>query len=126
MQYDYDESMAGIYRQIFVKAFKKNIDDALFSFIIVDSVNDKTDYYHEMWSYAKEKGFEVGLKYNTTMSDENVNFSHTQKMIKISLYRFTSPSFCVILNEVLNATFTPDARRMFKGYMMDGKPRLVI
>lgn len=58
-EYDYDESMAGIYRQIFVKAFKKNIDDALFSFIIVDSVNDKTDYYHEMWSYAKEKGFEV-------------------------------------------------------------------
>jgi len=58
-EYDYDEAMAGKYRCIFMKTFKKNIDDGLFSFIIVDSVNDKTDHFREMWSYAKQKGFEV-------------------------------------------------------------------
>lgn len=51
--------MAEKYRGLFLKTFKKNIDDGLFSFIIVDSVNEKRDHFHEMWSYAKKKGFEV-------------------------------------------------------------------
>ena len=89
--------MTRSYRKIFVKAFKKNIDDALFSFIIVDSVNDKTDYYHEMWSYAKEKGFEVRFKCNITMLHKDVNLGKTQKMIQLSLFRYTLPNFCVIL-----------------------------
>ncbi len=51
--------MAGRYREIFAKSFKKQVDDDLFSFLIVDSVNDRTSHYEEMWSHAKQRGFEV-------------------------------------------------------------------
>ena len=35
------------------------MDDGLFSFIMVDAVNDKTEHYKEMYDYAKLKGFGV-------------------------------------------------------------------
>lgn len=59
LQYEYEDCQAKRYREIFVKSVKKNLDDGLFSFIIVDGINDKTDHYQEMWSHAKQKGFEV-------------------------------------------------------------------
>ena len=58
-KYEYEEALVERYREIFVKSFKKQIDDGLFPFIIVDCINDKTRHYEEMWSYAKQKGFEV-------------------------------------------------------------------
>ncbi len=47
------------YRQSLAKSFKKQIDDGLSTFIIVDCVNDKTRHYEHMWSHAKQRGFEV-------------------------------------------------------------------
>ncbi len=51
--------MEDIYRQSLVKSFKKQVDDGYFTFLIVDCINDKTKHYSEMWSYAKQRGFEV-------------------------------------------------------------------
>ena len=58
-QYEYEKEMEQSYRNSLVKSFKKQIDDGYFSLILVDCINDKTDYYQPMWSYAKQKGFEV-------------------------------------------------------------------
>ena len=59
MKYEYDAELESSYRSSLVKSFKKQIDDGYFSFILVDCINDKTEHYRPMWSYAKQKGFEV-------------------------------------------------------------------
>ncbi|KAK4887026.1 hypothetical protein RN001_003297 [Aquatica leii] len=59
MVYEYEEDMEGIYRQSLMKSFKKTITDGYFNFIIVDNVNDKVKYFGEMWSFAKQNGFQV-------------------------------------------------------------------
>jgi YLP motif-containing protein 1 len=51
--------MEKVYQASLIKAFKKQVDDGYFPFILVDSINDKTEHYQPMWSYAKQKGFEV-------------------------------------------------------------------
>jgi len=58
-EYEYEPEMADSYRQSLVKTFKKNVDDGFFNFIIVDCVNDKTSHYQDMWSHAKQRGFEA-------------------------------------------------------------------
>ena len=58
-QYEYEAELETSYRTSLVKSFKKQIDDGYFSFIMVDCINSKTSHYQEMWSYAKQKGFEV-------------------------------------------------------------------
>ncbi|XP_059096221.1 YLP motif-containing protein 1-like isoform X2 [Tigriopus californicus] len=57
--YEYEPELEPNFRQSLVKSFKKQIDDGYFSFIMVDCINDKTEHFEEMWSYAKQKGFEV-------------------------------------------------------------------
>ena len=57
--YEYDEADAAMYRVSLKKAFKKQCDDSLFNFLIVDGVNAKTEHYAEIYDYAKAKGFEV-------------------------------------------------------------------
>ena len=59
MQYEYEEQLAIPYRSSLLKSFKKQVENGLFSFIMVDCVNDKTSHYEEMWSFAKQRGFEV-------------------------------------------------------------------
>lgn len=59
MVYEYEPSMEGAYRQSMLKTFKKTVTDGYFSFIIVDNVNDKVKYFGEMWSFAKQNGFQV-------------------------------------------------------------------
>ena len=59
LKYEYEKEMEKSYRTSLVKSFKKQIDDGYFSLILVDCINDKTEYYQPMWSYAKQKGFEV-------------------------------------------------------------------
>ena len=73
-KYEYEEEMEKSYRASLVKSFKKQIDDGYFSMILVDCINDKTDHYQPIWSYAKQKGFEVSTfthnqaKYKQIMS----------------------------------------------------------
>lgn len=57
--YEYDAAMENSYRQSLIKSFKKQVDNLLFNFIIVDAVFDKVDHFEEIWSYAKSKGFQV-------------------------------------------------------------------
>ncbi|EFA01550.2 hypothetical protein TcasGA2_TC007111 [Tribolium castaneum] len=59
MVYEYEAEMEESYRTSLIKSFKKTITDGYFSFIIVDNVNDKVKYFGEMWSYAKQYGFQV-------------------------------------------------------------------
>ncbi|KAK5643653.1 hypothetical protein RI129_007498 [Pyrocoelia pectoralis] len=59
MVYEYEEDMEASYRQSLMKSFKKTITDGYFTFIIVDNVNDKVKYFGEMWSFAKQNGFQV-------------------------------------------------------------------
>lgn len=59
MVYEYEEGMEASYRNSLFKSFKKTITDGYFPFIIVDNVNDKVKYFGEMWSFAKQNGFQV-------------------------------------------------------------------
>lgn len=59
MIYEYEAEMEESYRTSFVKSFKKTITDGYFPFVIVDNVNDKVKYFGEMWSFAKQNGFQV-------------------------------------------------------------------
>merc|ERR1711874_7070 len=56
---NHDPDMEEAYRGSLVKTFKKNIDDCLFSVIIVDAINNHVDHFRSMWSHAKQNGFEV-------------------------------------------------------------------
>ncbi|RLU15043.1 hypothetical protein DMN91_012930 [Ooceraea biroi] len=59
MVYEYEEAMEQSYITSLVKAFKKNITDGFFNFIILDCINEKITDYEEMWNFAKSKGFKV-------------------------------------------------------------------
>ena len=59
MEYRYEETMEPEYVNHLIKAFKKNVTDGFFNFIILDSINEKITDYEEMWSFAKTKGFKV-------------------------------------------------------------------
>lgn len=59
MVYEYEEVMESSYTASLGKAFKKNITDGFFNFIILDSINEKITDYEELWSFAKSKGFKV-------------------------------------------------------------------
>ncbi|XP_044747679.1 YLP motif-containing protein 1-like isoform X2 [Coccinella septempunctata] len=59
MVYEFEAGMEESYRNSLVKSFKKTITDGYFPFIIVDNVNDKVKYFGEMWSFAKQNGFQV-------------------------------------------------------------------
>lgn len=58
-EYEYEAELEDSYRASLVKSFKKQVDDGYFDFIMVDCINNLTKHYEEMWSYAKQKGFEV-------------------------------------------------------------------
>ncbi|KAI5716232.1 hypothetical protein M8J76_003213 [Diaphorina citri] len=58
-EYEYEKELEESYRQSLVKSFKKNVNDAYFSFIIVDANNDQLSHYSEMYLHAKSKGFAV-------------------------------------------------------------------
>ncbi|XP_050299243.1 YLP motif-containing protein 1-like isoform X2 [Anthonomus grandis grandis] len=59
MTYEYEAEMEESYRQSLIKSFKKTITDGYFSFVIVDNVNQKVKNFGEMWSFAKQNGFQV-------------------------------------------------------------------
>lgn len=61
MVYEYEAEMEESYRSSLIKSFKKTITDGYFSFIIVDNINDKVKYFGEMWSFAKQNGFQVWI-----------------------------------------------------------------
>ncbi|XP_024940143.1 uncharacterized protein LOC107267198 isoform X2 [Cephus cinctus] len=59
MVYEYEEGMEQSYLASLIKAFKKNVTDGFFNFIILDCINEKISDYEDMWTFAKTKGFRV-------------------------------------------------------------------
>lgn len=59
MKYEYDDAMESVYQAALLKAFKKTISDGYFQFIIVDAMNKYAKEVDQMWSFAKQKGFQV-------------------------------------------------------------------
>ena len=49
------------YRGNLVRSFKKTLEDGFFTFVILDAVNDKIEYFSECYETAKNSGFEVKL-----------------------------------------------------------------
>ncbi|XP_033125870.1 uncharacterized protein LOC117123911 isoform X2 [Anneissia japonica] len=59
MEYEFEPEMEETYRASLLKSFKKTVDSGLFSFIILDAINNKKEHYDQFWSYGRSKGFEV-------------------------------------------------------------------
>ncbi|XP_066259356.1 YLP motif-containing protein 1-like isoform X1 [Euwallacea similis] len=59
MTYEYEAEMEGAYQQSLIKSFKKTVTDGYFHFIVVDNINQKVRNFGEMWSFAKQNGFQV-------------------------------------------------------------------
>ena len=89
MVYEYEEAMEQSYIASLVKAFKKNITDGFFNFIILDCINEKISDYEEMWSFAKTKGFKVSCSLKFRTDEEKNNF------LKIFFYVNVYRCMCV-------------------------------
>ena len=59
MVYEYEPHLEESYRLSLIRSFKKTITDGYFSFIVVDNVNQRVRNFGEMWSFAKQNGFQV-------------------------------------------------------------------
>ncbi|KAF7270560.1 hypothetical protein GWI33_016512 [Rhynchophorus ferrugineus] len=85
MVYEYEREMEEIYRQSLIKSFKKTVTDGYFNFIVVDNVNQKVKNFGEMWSFAKQNGFQVyicELELDPQMCSRRNVHNRTQKDIE--------------------------------------------
>ncbi|KAL5725014.1 hypothetical protein ACHQM5_008211 [Ranunculus cassubicifolius] len=61
MEYCYEPEMEELYRSSMLKAFKKTLEDGVFTFIIVDDRNLRVADFAQFWAIAKRSGYEVYL-----------------------------------------------------------------
>ncbi|KAI3685148.1 hypothetical protein L6452_34383 [Arctium lappa] len=61
MEYCYEPEMEEAYRASMLKAFKKTLDEGIYSFIIVDDRNLRVADFAQFWATAKRSGYEVYL-----------------------------------------------------------------
>lgn len=61
MEYCYEPEMEEAYRSSMLKAFKKTVEEGVFSFIIVDDRNLRVADFAQFWAIAKRSGYEVYL-----------------------------------------------------------------
>ncbi|KAG0462937.1 hypothetical protein HPP92_021413 [Vanilla planifolia] len=59
IEYCYEPEMEEAYRSSMLKAFKKTLDDGVFSFVIVDDRNLRVADFAQFWAIAKRMGYEV-------------------------------------------------------------------
>ncbi|CAI9753880.1 unnamed protein product [Fraxinus pennsylvanica] len=59
MEYCYEPEMEEAYRSSMLKAFKKTLDEGVFSFVIVDDRNLRVADFAQFWAIAKRSGYEV-------------------------------------------------------------------
>ncbi|XP_048445348.1 YLP motif-containing protein 1 isoform X3 [Pyrus x bretschneideri] len=59
MEYCYEPEMEEAYRSSMLKAFKKTLDEGVFTFIIVDDRNLRIADFAQFWAIAKSSGYEV-------------------------------------------------------------------
>ncbi|KAD6119353.1 hypothetical protein E3N88_10624 [Mikania micrantha] len=61
MEYCYEPEMEEAYRASMLKAFKKTLDEGVYSFIIVDDRNLRVADFAQFWATAKRSGYDVYL-----------------------------------------------------------------
>ncbi|XP_020679770.1 uncharacterized protein LOC110097619 isoform X2 [Dendrobium catenatum] len=61
IEYCYEPEMEEAYRSSMLKAFKKTMDDGIFTFVIVDDRNLRVADFAQFWAIAKRLGYEVYL-----------------------------------------------------------------
>lgn len=61
MTYEFDKKMEETYLQYLIKAFKKNIENGLFKFLIVDCCNSSLVSFTEFYNIAKDAGYTVSF-----------------------------------------------------------------
>ncbi|GAA0159661.1 DNA metabolism protein [Lithospermum erythrorhizon] len=61
MEYCYEPEMEEAYRSSMLKAFKKTLDEGVYSFVIVDDRNLRVADFVQFWATAKRSGYEVYL-----------------------------------------------------------------
>ncbi|XP_010256515.1 PREDICTED: uncharacterized protein LOC104596878 isoform X2 [Nelumbo nucifera] len=61
MEYCYEPEMEEAYRSSMLKAFKKTVEEGMFTFIIVDDRNLRVADFAQFWAIAKRSGYEVFL-----------------------------------------------------------------
>ncbi|KAG5039480.1 hypothetical protein JHK85_011956 [Glycine max] len=59
MEYFYEPEMEEAYRSSMLKAFKKTVEEGVFTFIIVDDRNLRVADFSQFWATAKRSGYEV-------------------------------------------------------------------
>ncbi|KAG6635395.1 hypothetical protein CIPAW_11G039300 [Carya illinoinensis] len=59
MEYCYEPEMEESYRSSMLKAFKKTVEEGVFTFIIVDDRNLRVADFAQFWAIAKSSGYEV-------------------------------------------------------------------
>lgn len=105
MVYEYEKEMESSYRASLIKSFKKTITDGYFPFIIVDNVNEKVKYFGEMWSFAKQNGFQVNNQIQLRENQNSLNPRKTSNVPLIS-FRSTYANWIWTLKSVPPGTFT--------------------
>ncbi|XP_042396787.1 YLP motif-containing protein 1-like isoform X2 [Zingiber officinale] len=61
IEYCYEPEMEEAYRSSMLKAFKKTLEEGIFTFIIVDDHNLRVADFAQFWAIAKRSGYEVYL-----------------------------------------------------------------
>ncbi|CAL9104941.1 unnamed protein product [Musa textilis] len=61
VEYCYEPEMEEVYRSSMLKAFKKTLEEGIFTFIIVDDRNLRVADFAQFWAVAKRSGYEVYL-----------------------------------------------------------------
>ncbi|XP_078482548.1 uncharacterized protein LOC100179562 [Ciona intestinalis] len=58
-EYEHEPEMEQPYRASLLKSFKKTLDDGFFTFVILDSINEKVEHFFEFYQAAEQHGFNV-------------------------------------------------------------------
>ncbi|CAD5115541.1 DgyrCDS4507 [Dimorphilus gyrociliatus] len=102
LMYDFDGKMEKAYAESLLKAFRKQIDNGYFNFIVVDAVFDKTDLLDRFWSYAKVKGFQVFvgelIKDAEICANRNIHNRSLEDIKKIISGWQPTPKHCSIVD----------------------------
>ncbi|KAH7550345.1 hypothetical protein JRO89_XS13G0175000 [Xanthoceras sorbifolium] len=59
MEYCYEPEMEEAYRSSMLKAFKRTLEEGIFTFVIVDDRNLRVADFAQFWAFAKRSGYEV-------------------------------------------------------------------
>ncbi|XVF50171.1 hypothetical protein PTKIN_Ptkin04bG0074200 [Pterospermum kingtungense] len=59
MEFCYEPEMEEAYRESMLKAFKRTLEDGIFSFVIVDDRNLRVADFAQFWAMGKRSGYEV-------------------------------------------------------------------